>query len=277
MGVDPSHGLFDEGVEQILGHVDPLDPAAALARIEHRAVHQRIDRSIEVGVGADIAGILASEFGRNRNEGACRRALHGLTAADRAGEVDEIDCSFGNQGVRRVVVDDDVLKDLFRHSGRVERLGQTLADLQALAGMLEDHRIPGNERGGDGVDRGHVRIVPGRHDQDDAPGQALELAQEGVGVFNHGRCKTFGGDTGHIPHSLVEAAEFASVADRAAHLVSQFQRHAVGALADDLGGFQDKVDPLFQRAIAPTLLRATGFACGRKGGITGQGIARQVD
>ena len=43
-------------------HIDPLDPATALARIEHRAVHQHIDGPIQVGIIHHIAGVFAAQF-----------------------------------------------------------------------------------------------------------------------------------------------------------------------------------------------------------------------
>src|SRR6478609_7706102 len=47
-----------------------------------------------------------------------------------------------------------------------------------VCGMLEQHRIAGHERRHDGVDGGEIGIVPGRDDEHEADGLALDHAAE---------------------------------------------------------------------------------------------------
>ena len=56
-------------------HIDALDAAAALPGIVGRAIHQRIDGGIEVGVLHDVARVLAAELEPDGGEGARGGAL----------------------------------------------------------------------------------------------------------------------------------------------------------------------------------------------------------
>ena len=53
---------------------------------------------------------------------------------------------------------------------------EALADEDGLRGMLQEHRVAGDQRRGDRVDGGEVRVVPGRDDEDDAGRLALDHA-----------------------------------------------------------------------------------------------------
>ena len=64
--------LFHKGVKQAFMHINPFDPAAALPRIEHRAVDQRINRRIQIGVFHDIARIFAAQLQSDACECAVR-------------------------------------------------------------------------------------------------------------------------------------------------------------------------------------------------------------
>ena len=70
VGFNEGLGLFDKGVEQAVVDIDALDAAAALTRIEHRPVKERVDGGIEIGVGTDISRVLAAEFEADGREGA---------------------------------------------------------------------------------------------------------------------------------------------------------------------------------------------------------------
>ncbi len=105
-------------------HIDALDAAAALAGIVGRAVHQRIDGRIEIGVFHDIARILAAEFEAEAGEGAGRCALDRPAAFDRAGEIDEVEAAGRNQRRGRLMVEEDVLEDILRNAGLDEGLHQ---------------------------------------------------------------------------------------------------------------------------------------------------------
>ena len=62
VAIHDRHGLFDEAIKQALVHVNPLDPATALARVEHRAVDKRIHCAIKIGVIHDIAWIFTAKL-----------------------------------------------------------------------------------------------------------------------------------------------------------------------------------------------------------------------
>ena len=54
--------VIDEGVVDPLVDVDPLDRAAALAGVVHRAVGERLGGGLRVGVVGDVGRILAAEL-----------------------------------------------------------------------------------------------------------------------------------------------------------------------------------------------------------------------
>ena len=93
----------DERVEAALMDVDPLDAAAALARVEAGAVDQVLDRVGEVGVLADIGRVLAAQLQVGGDEGLAGRCLHGVARRHRAGERHELRRAAGDdpQGLRR--------------------------------------------------------------------------------------------------------------------------------------------------------------------------------
>ena len=67
---------FDEGVVERFVDIDALDAAAGLPAVEERAVDQILDRVRQVGVGADIGGVLAAELEADADETVGRRLLH---------------------------------------------------------------------------------------------------------------------------------------------------------------------------------------------------------
>ena len=64
------------------------------------------------------------------------------------------------------VVEEDVGEQPLRQVR--EGLRQPLAGERGLARVLQHHRVAGDQRRDDGVDRGQERVVPGRDDEDDA-------------------------------------------------------------------------------------------------------------
>ncbi len=208
--------------------IDPFDPAAALTGVEHRAVHQHVDRPVDVGVLHHIARILAAKLKPECGEGARRRALDGLPAGDGPGEVDEAEAARGDQRLRARVVEKQVLEHVLGNAACVERLGQTFARQKRLAGMFQHDAVPGDKRGNDGVDRRQEGIVPGRDDEDHALRRAFDPPVVAVRAFHDHRGQRLGGDAGHVVGAFVHPAEFAAIADRAAHLPGQFLDHLVG-------------------------------------------------
>ena len=233
--------------------VDALDAAAALAGVVHRRVHQRLDRGVEVGVGADVARVLAAELEPGGHEGAGGGALDLAAAAHAAGEVDEVEGPGGDQLGGGGVVEEEVAEEAL---GQVrEGLRQPLAGQRGLAGMLQHHGVAGDQRRHDGVDRGQERVVPGGDDEDQAERLARQGAAEAVAVLDHHRGQRGFGDPGHVGGALAHAAHLAAVADRPAHLP--------GELGDEIGvdpveprhALADQLDPLGERPRRPALLR----------------------
>jgi len=54
--------LLNKRLVHILVDIDALDGAAALARVEERAIDQLVNSVVEVAVGANIGGVLAAEL-----------------------------------------------------------------------------------------------------------------------------------------------------------------------------------------------------------------------
>jgi hypothetical protein len=234
--------------------VDPLDPAAALAGIEHRPVDQRIHRRVEVGILHDVAGVLAPQLGADADEGAGGGALHLPTACDGAGEVHEVDMTPGDQRGGGLVVDEEVGEDVLRHAGLVEGVGHPLADQQGLRRMLEQHRVAGDQRRRDRVDRRHVGIVPRRHDQHDADGQPADVAGEGGVLADMNVGQRLFSDRRHVGGAFLDAAELAAIAHGPAHHVRQLRDDLVVHRAQGGDAGANELDPLLQRAGGPFLL-----------------------
>jgi hypothetical protein len=114
--------------------VEALDAAAALAGVVHLGVDQRLDGAVEVGVGADVAGILAAELEAGADEGAGGGALDLLAAANAAGEVDEVEGALGDQRGGGAVVEEEVGEEALGQMG--EGLGEAFAGQRGLAGVL---------------------------------------------------------------------------------------------------------------------------------------------
>ena len=106
-----------------------------------------------------------------------------------------------------------------RQAGALGGFGEALADQQGLRGVLEDHRVAGQQRRDDRVDRGEVRIVPGRDHHHDAERLARDEAGEAglVGELLERRERRLG-DRDHVARALLDAALLAAEADRPAHL-----------------------------------------------------------
>ena len=174
--------------------VDPLDPAAALAGVVHRRVHQRGDRRLEVGVFGHVARILAAELQPEPGEGAGRGLFDPRPARDGAGEVDEVEASVRDQRTGGVVVEEHGLEHVLGHARPVEAFGEAFAHQQGLGRVFQHHRIARDERGHDRVDRGHVGVVPGRDHQHHAVRRAADEAAETVAVFEREVAKPLGRD-----------------------------------------------------------------------------------
>jgi hypothetical protein len=147
--------------------------------VEVHAVHGAVRGGGRVGVGADHAGVLASQLQRHVLHGALGgRALDGATGGHAPDERDAPHCGVAHQGVarHRPVARDDV-----QHPGRQE-VGGDLAETQRgerrLIRGLQHHRVAGHQRAGDLPRREHDRVVV----RDDARHDAVGLAKGVVQV-----------------------------------------------------------------------------------------------
>ena len=158
--------------------------------------------------------------------------------------------------VRRVV-EEDVLEHVFGNARLDKRTHHALPDQDGLARMLDDHGIPRHQCGGDRVDRRHVGIVPGRDDEDDAMGDALDPALETGAVLDNDRRQRVGRNRRHIVGALVEATELAAVADRTSHLPGKLRHDLIDHLVQARNARKHKLDAVLDGPLGPALLRRT--------------------
>ena len=131
--------------------------------------------------------------------------------------------------------------------------------------MLEDDGVPGDQGGRDRVDGGHVGIVPGRHDEDDAERLALDHpAKAWALVARNRRREALLRNPDHVAHALLEAAELAAIAHGAPHLLGELGHHLLVHREHRLEEFEDEGATLLHGEPAPLPL---GRAGGRQGGV----------
>ena len=109
------------------------------------------------------------------------------------------------------------------NAGLMEGRCDSFANQHGLRCMLEDHRVPGNQGRCNRVDCGHAWIVPRRDHEDGSVWFMHNSALEVSTVLDDIRLKRGLGDPGHVVGAFLEAAELATVPDRAAHLPGQFR------------------------------------------------------
>ena len=178
------------------------------------------------------------------------------------------------------VVEKHVLEHIGRHPRRVEGPGQPFAHQRRLARVFQHHRIARDQRRCDGVDRGQIRIVPGRDHQHHALRHAGDVAAKGRAVFDHGRGQRPGGDVRHVGRAFRDPAEFAAKSDRAAHLPGQFG-HDASFIAPDGRPVAHQRDARVEWAGGPFGLGGAGAGDLEEGGLGVKrgalGIDRAVD
>ena len=130
------------------------------------------------------------------------------------------------------MIEKEVLEHIVRDSGSVKGLCHPLADQKGLRGMLENDRIPRDQCRCHRVDRGHIRIVPGRDHEHDSLRFAHDLAPKSRTVLDQDWGECFRRNCSHMARAFVESAKFAAIADRAPHLMRQFECHALGGPAN---------------------------------------------
>jgi hypothetical protein len=122
-------------------HVDALDRAARLARVEIRPVHEIFDGRLEGRIRTNVGGILAAELEVRGDEAPAGRLLHGVTTRDRAGERHEGDAPIANHARGVVVARVQALEDARRKTGLCERLRISIGHERRLLRHFQDHAV----------------------------------------------------------------------------------------------------------------------------------------
>ena len=229
-------GQRDEAVDELVVYpsvdVDALDAAARLARVEERSVDELLDGAAEVGIGADVRGIFASELEPRADEPLRGRLLHRMASVHGARERHEVDALVADHASHRGMRCVHVLEQATRDAGGVERGRPALADQWRLARRLQHHAVARDDRGHDGIHGAQERIVPRRQDEHDAEGIAADEPLNALlGVeLDVGQCG--GGDRHHVSRPFLEAAANLerAVRDRAAHLPCELLGDRVRAM-----------------------------------------------
>ena len=177
---DQRDGGLDEAVVDRPGHVDALDAAAALPRVVEGAVDHVLHREVEVGVLADVGGILAAELESCVDEAVRDLGVDLAAARDRAGERDVVHAPGADQLRRRAVIERDRRDEAVRHIGARERVGEVAAAERREPGVLDQHGIAGEERRDDHVDGDEERVVPRGDVERDAQRLVADEALEAV-------------------------------------------------------------------------------------------------
>ena len=251
---------FDEGRVELVVDVDALDAAAALPGVEEAAVDQVLHRVGQVGIGAHVGRVLATQLQADADEVAGGGAFHHPSTFHRAGEVDLLHLPGGDQRAGLAVVQHQVVEQPVRQAGAGEGLGEALADQQGLAGVLEQYGVTGHQRRDDGVHRRQVGIVPRRHHQHGAQRLAANEAAEAFLRFGHHVGQGAGGDADHVARALLEAAQLAGTeAHRAAHLPGQFGDYLVLHCQHGVHRLQAVAGALFEGQLAPGALGLLGL------------------
>ena len=127
-------GHLDESPVDGLVHVDPLDGAAALARVVDGAVDDVLDGLREVAVGGDVRGVVPAELEARVKEALRGRLDDAVPTEDAPREDDVIDAVVGDDPLALRVVTVQRLHEIGRRPGLGEGSGEVLARRGAFAG-----------------------------------------------------------------------------------------------------------------------------------------------
>jgi len=210
----------------------------------------------DIGVGAHISRVFATELEAKAEKLPHRRALHGPAATDRAGEIDLVHAPRADDLRGLLMIEHDVLEQPGRQFCAAKRLSETFADQQRLRGVLEDDAIAGHECRDDRVDRGQVGIIPRCDDQHGTQRLAFYLSLEAGFWAGIDRRQRFRRDGDHVARTLFETAQFSgAIAHRAAHLPGQLGHDFVAHGDHRIYRRRTKSSSLGQRPAFPFQLR----------------------
>jgi hypothetical protein len=132
-----------------------------------------------------------------------------MTRFDRARERDEVDAPISDHPSDVLVSGPHIGEHAGWPPDRGPRFAIALSAEQRLHGVLEDHRVPGQECGDDRVHRGQVRVVPRGDDEDgpdgfpaDEAGEAGEAGRVADADIGHRSI----GNRHHVSRSFLEPA-----------------------------------------------------------------------
>ena len=120
-----------------------------------------------------------------------------------------------------------IAEDIFGHTRKLERFSQTFTHQRCLACMFQHHHIARNKCRRDGVDSRHERIIPGRHNKDDALRLSGDVTLEVSTILKLKRRQRPLRNFRHVTCTLVETAKFSAIPNRASHLPGKLRHNLV--------------------------------------------------
>jgi hypothetical protein len=191
-------GAFEKFVVNVGIDIDALDRAAGLPTVEEGAIHKVFDGESKVGILADIGWIFATKLQPETHKARCGGLLDFVPGADGAGEGDMADAGIPHQFLGVDIRQMKHLQDPFRQAGGGEGFENPFGAELGLRGVFKYHGIACHDGRDDRVDRGKIRVIPGRYDiydaERNAPDKAVETSEGGWSDVDEAVCRS--GDHG---------------------------------------------------------------------------------
>jgi hypothetical protein len=258
-GTRLGHGGLEERGHHALVHVDALYRAAGLPRVVHGAVDDVGGGLDHVGVLADVGRVLTAQLVAHGDEAPCRGVRDGPAPFHRAGEGHgahaRVPHRVGRERVRHV----HVLQEARRQPRLQRALAHALGHQRRLLGVLQQHRVAGQERRHHRVHRGEPGVVPRRQHQHHAHRHALDRAREACLGRQYVVAQGFLREPRHGPPAVQEAAQLTGrLGARPAHLRGELLSRFVADALHHVEEAQHAVDALGEGRVAPGALRRGG-------------------
>ena len=253
--LDLGDECIDELLMHILVHVDPLDRAARLPGVVHRAVRQRGRGHLDVDVVAHIDRILAAQLELQLDHLARHRARDRLARRYGAGEEHAVD-GLPEQRRADVAGADDGREDRLRYARFVQHLGDLEAGACREFRRLVEHCIAGEERRDEHIAADEIRIIPRRDVGDDTERLVADELGHAVLVVDFAglEYRTRVGQKEIDPRQ--EAVQLVlRLLQRLAHLAGEDRCEIVTARYDLLAEFADDFRATGERLCRPARLR----------------------